>query len=590
MKGSPTNGLNRAHKFRDAFKNSPDKDKMSALETENQDTIPEEAGETREPTPIPPCFRFFKKGTGDHLLAVSVKPTTDYPLGIPINTLQDWIRSQGCDDWLLNVEEITLLAREIRKLNNTKEYTVAERKDCTIEIQTTPDRIQAWIRITPAYGGVPFTETLLAEALEKNHIRVGINEEYRIHILQEGQCEKTLIAEGIPPIPGEPAKFEELVQESATKGVPQEKEYGRVDYKELGFVLSVSKDTPLLRRIPPAAGTPGKAVDGTEIPAPPGPDRQLRPGQGTAISKDDPDIVIATRGGKPVFDWNSVRIESTLELDGVNPSTGNIIFDGSITISGPVEPGFKVKASQDLTILDTVEGSDLTAGKNMHLLTGVYGRGKTKIIVEGNLEARFLSECIVRCNGNIEVLDQITHCTVECEGSIFLGRNGGKGQISGGTILALREVQARILGSVSETATLIGIGPPQDLLFQNTKLKQEITGIASNLELIEHKLKSVSEDSSKQENPAISKLKEGAITLHQKLEELKESQAAIQKKIALSQNGRIKASEAYRGVVLYRNPHRKIIEDLVIDLTFQPPAEDVSPQPTPPAAERKKTT
>jgi uncharacterized protein len=562
-------------------------DRMSVLEKENQETFAEQAAETHEPAPIPPFVRFFKKGSGDRLLAVSVKPNTDFPVGIPISTVQNWIHSQGCDGWLLNIDAITLLAREIRKLDATKEYTVAERKDCAIEMQTTPDRLQAWIRITPAYGGVPLTEKLLSEALEKKQICVGIKEEDRARILQEGQCEKTLIAEGIPPIPGEPAKFEELVHESATKGIPQEKEYGRVDYKELGLILSVNKDTPLLRRIPPAAGTPGKAVDGTEIPAPPGPDRQLRTGQGTAISKDDPNIVIATRGGKPEFDWNFVQIESTLELDGVNPSTGNIVFDGNITISGPVEPGFKVRASQDLTVLDTVEGSDLTAGENMHLLTGVYGRGKTKIMVGGNLEARFLSECIVRCNGNIEVLDQIAHCTVECEGSIFMGRNGGKGQIFGGEILALREVQARILGSVSETTTSIGIAIPQDLLFRNAKLKQEIAGISNSLKLIENKLKSFPEDSSHQENPATSQLKEGAIKLHKKLEALQSSQAMNQNKIALCLNGKIKASEAYRGVVLHRNSYKKFIEDRVVDLIFQPPEEENPTQNTSPSTKEK---
>jgi uncharacterized protein (DUF342 family) len=468
---------------------------MSSLENEDQEVMSEEAGKTREPAPIPPYVQFFKKGSGDNLLVASVKPNAENPVGIAISTVHDWIRSQGYDSWFLKSEEIALLAKEIRKLNNTKEYTVAERKDCAIEIQTSPNRLQAWIRVIPAFGGVPFSEGLLAEALEKNHIGFGINEDVRACILQEGQCERVLIAEGTPPIPGEPARFEELVHESVTKGVPQEKEYGRVDYKELGFVFSVSKDTPLLKRIPPAPGTPGKAIDGTEIPAPAGPDKQLRPGQGTAISKDNSDIVVAARGGRPEFDWNSVRIESTLEIEGVNPSTGNISFDGSITISGPVEPGFKVKASQDLTILDTVEGSDLTAGKNMHLLTGVYGRGKTKITVEGNLEARFLSECIVRCNGNIEVLDQISHCTVECGGSIFLGRNGGKGQICGGEILALREVQARILGSVSEISTVVGIGPPQDLLLQKTKLEQELAGIRNKLELIEKKLKSLPKES-----------------------------------------------------------------------------------------------
>jgi uncharacterized protein len=562
---------------------------MSGFETENQETVSEEKAGMRGLSPIPSYVRFFKKGSGDNLLVASVKPNVENPVGIAISTVHGWIRSQECDRWFLKNEAIELLAREIRKLDTTKEYTIAERKDCEIEIQTSSDRLQAWIHITPAYGGVPLSEALLAEALEKNHIGFGINEEVRAHILQEGQCEKILIAEGIPPIQGEPAQFEQLVHESITKGVPQEKEYGRVDYKELGLYLSVSKDTPLLKRIPPAPGTPGKTIDGMHIPAPPGPDRPLRPGAGTAISKDNPDIIIATRGGRPEFDWNSARIESTMEIEGVNHSTGNINFDGSLTISGPVEPGFKVKASQDLTILDTVEGSDLTAGRNMHLLTGVYGRGKAKITVEGNLEARFISECIVRCSGNIEVADQIAHCTVDCGGSVFLGRNGGKGQLFGGEILALREVQARILGSVSEASTFIEIGVSRELLLQSKKLEQEIAGVRKNLELIGDKLKALMEEPMPQENPAIEKLLEFTATLTQKLSALEESHSAIQNKIEIAKNGRIKASEAHHGVVLYRNPHRKIIEDITIDLIFQPPAKENPSPNTAPTKEKKPT-
>jgi uncharacterized protein len=553
---------------------------MRALAVEEQETSPIAAGETGECSPIPPYVHFYKKGPHEQLLVASVKPNSDYPAGIAISTVHDWIRAQGYDNWLLNSEQISLLAREIRKLDNAKEYTIAERKDCTITIQTAPDRLHAWVNIIPAYGGVPLTASLLAEALEKKNIHFGINEEVRTQILQEGQCERLPIAEGIPPIQGEPAKFEHLVHESETRGIPQEKDHGRVDYKELGLFLSVSKDTPLLKRIPPAAGTPGRAIDGTEILAPPGPDRPLKPGPGTAISPDDPNIVIATRGGTPEYDGNYVRIESTLEIEGINPSTGNINYDGNLVITGPVEPGFKVKASLDLTIWDTVEGSDLTAGKNLILMTGVYGRGKTRITVEGHLEARFLSECIVRCNGNIDVADSVAHCTIECGGSIYLGKTGGKGQIVGGKISALREIQAQILGSVSEIPTTIGISAPQDLLLQNVKLEKDIAEIRMKLEPIESKHQSQPDKPEKQQDPAGIKLQETMILLEQKLAFLEESHSAIKNKMALVANGRIKASEAHRGVVLMRAPHRKIIEDYSVDIIFQPPPEETPPKDT----------
>jgi hypothetical protein len=72
------------------------------------------------------------------------------------------------------------------------------------------------------------------------------------------------------------------------------------------------------------------------------------------------------------------------------------------------------------------------------------------------------------------------------------------------------------------------------------------------------------------------------------MESLEESLAAIQNKLTLSQNGKIKASEVHRGVILYRNPHRTIIEDFTIDLIFQPPAEEIPPPNTATSNKGKK--
>jgi hypothetical protein len=58
----------------------------------------------------------------------------------------------------------------------------------------------------------------------------------------------------------------------------------------------------------------------------------------------------------------------TANSAGSNPGNlpaGNVIFDGNIIVWGAVESGYTVRAGRDLTILDTVEGADLTAGKDL---------------------------------------------------------------------------------------------------------------------------------------------------------------------------------------------------------------------------------
>jgi uncharacterized protein len=526
--------------------------------------------------PIPTCIRFHKKGKNGQQLVAAVDPNSDFPLGIAVETVQQWILDQGCAGWLIDHEAIAHLSREVNRLERTKEYLVAEQKDCRIEIHISPDRLQAFVEISPAFGGTPLTEALFRQALEERGIFFGISEERMRRILQEGGCERELIAEGKGPVQGENASFKQLVQESEHKGVPQERTDGRVDYKDLGLFVSVKPGTPLLKRIPPTMGIPGTGVDGSAIPAPQTKDRLPHPGPGTALSEDDADVIVATRAGQPSFFENSARVDPTLEVESVNPSTGNIDFDGNVIVRGSVEPGFTVKAGQDLTILDTAEGADLIAGNNLVLLTGVYGRGRTTITAGGNLEARFLSDCTIHCGGNIEVSDLIAHCTVECGGMLQVGKHGGKGQISGGKILALREVQAQILGSVSEALTVVEVGPSLALIHRQLKVDEEIVALEQELGNVEKELISIEISPAGREHLGVALQEKGA-AVFQKLGERKREKEVIQEKMEASSRGRIRAAEVYRGVVLSIGSHRQTVSELITDLYFQPPVEEIPP-------------
>jgi uncharacterized protein len=536
------------------------------------DETPAETTE-RKAALIPASIRFHKEGKNNQLLVVTIEPSKDFPVDIAINTIQEWIRDQGCSEWLQDEEAIAQFAREARRLEFPKEYILAERKDGQIEIQVSADQLKAWIRLSPPFGGNPPTESDVRQAFEFYRICHGINEERLQEILREGWCERELIAEGSPPIQGNKVRFDELVTDSDHKGAPQERKDGSVNYKDLGLFLSVAKGTPLMRRIPPTEGTPGKGVDGNPIPALMGADRALIPDIGTSISQDDPNVLIATRVGTPSFVENSARVDSMLELEGVNQFTGNVLFDGNVVVKGPVESGFTVNAGLNLTILDTVESADLIAGGNLVLLTGVYGRSKTKISVGGNLEARFLSDCTVYCGGNIEVSDLIAHSFVECEGGVYLGKLGGKGQFYGGSLLALKEVRAQILGSVSESTTLVELAVPRSLRIRYEKIDGDIIKTNQELELAEKEIQLMAPSAGDQEAPKAKKLKEKATALAVKLDELRKEQATMQEKLSVAHRGAIRASEAHRGVILCIGPHKQTINDSMTDIFFHNPVE-----------------
>jgi len=516
--------------------------------------------------PIPPSIRFHKKGDNGNLLAVTIEPSDDFPLGIRRKTIQSWIRQQGCGSWKQDESAVSRFSRQASRLDEHREYVLAERKICSIETQVSPDRLKAWVAVDQGFGGRSFSEMSLRDALEDNQIRFGIKESVLQEITQKGWCEKTLIAEGVPPVEGEKVKFVPLVEESDHKGIPQEREDGSVDHKNLRLYMTVSEGTPLLRHFPPTEGTPGTGVDGAPIPAPPSKDRVLIPSVGAAISPDDPDVAIATRSGKPFYDDNSVRVDPTLEVNKVDPSTGNVIFDGNIVVWGPVEAGYTVQAGRDLTILDTVEGADLAAGKDITLVTGIYGRGKSRISLKGNLVARFLNDCTIECGGNIEITDLMSHCSVECEGSVHLGNFGGKGQIIGGDVHVLKKVQARIIGSISEIATRIAVGPSKGFLSKIKELKKEIARIEKDIETLSESTGSGSQDADIRPDD------KGSDTKHvdpaEKIKTLEEEAKDLREKLDSSIKGIIESEEVYRGAVLSVGSTRKTIQDLTTDFSL----------------------
>lgn len=520
----------------------------------------------------PAFIQFLKKGAGGRLLIAAVEPTLDYPAGLPIQEIKAMICDEGCGDWFVYEDAVKDLARKIGNLPAPKQYEVAECRDYRVEVQISPDRLTAWISAIPAFGGAPLTEESLRRDLAEQHVCFGIDEEALRRIVAANGCEREVIARGVAPVGGSPARFEELVKESEHKGIPQEMEDGRVDFKDLGLFISVKKGEPLLRRIPPSEGVPGTGVDGSTLLARPGRDRVLIAGVGTAISKEDPNLVVAARMGQPAYFENSVRVDPTLELDNVDPSTGNVIFEGNILIRGCVEAGFTVKAGQDLTILDTVEAANLTAGKNMLLLTGVYGRSKSEIFAGGNIDAKFLSDCKVQCGGDLEVADLIAHCQIECEGTIMLGKHGGKGQGYGGRIVAVQGVRAQILGSVSESPTRVEIIPSRNLPAQLAQIEEELEKVRNSAAAIQQELKSAG---TSEKNPAMAELQARYTTLSLKAGELEREQERIQSKLASSEKAYIESAEVHRGTILIVGSARLAAAELTNDVFLR--------QPSPPA-------
>ena len=80
-------------------------------------------------------------------------------------------------------------------------------------------------------------------------------------------------------------------------------------------------------------------------------------GEGTFLSPDDPDLLLASRPGLPRQEKNGMKVDDVLSVKQVDIRHGHVIFEGALIVAGDVTPGMKIKTSGDVVIGGFVEGA-----------------------------------------------------------------------------------------------------------------------------------------------------------------------------------------------------------------------------------------
>jgi len=156
----------------------------------------------------------------------------------------------------------------------------------------------------------------------------------------------------------------------------------------------------------------------------------------------------------------------------VGPKTGNIMFLGSVSISGNVLDNYEVKAAGNVEIGGAVQKARVEAEGDIIVKQGIHGREGAHVeSTGGDLYAKFIQSAEVFVSGNATVAEGILHSKVEAGGTVHC--NGRRAQIVGGSIRAGREVRAKLIGSQAYTSTEIIVGTDPRILAQY----EEITGM-----------------------------------------------------------------------------------------------------------------
>lgn len=343
-----------------------------------------------------------------------------------------------------------------------------------LQIHVPPDGLTAFLSVAEGSTERYPAPAELAKALWERGVLAGLKDDVLRRMSAERICgRRIVVAEGRGPERGTPGRLEVLVDLSMV-GKPRLLPDGSVDHRALSFAVNVKKGVPLLRRIPPQAGIDGLTVWGKAIAAPLPPDVQLPLRPGTERSSLDPDILVAAvEGSVHQGRDGSMEVKTARIIQGdVDYSTGNVEFSGDLQVLGIIRSGFSIDCGGMVTVRGGVEEAHVKALESLRIDGGASGAGTGSLYSGGLLSAHHIENFTVSARGDIVVEESLLHCTVECEGWVRART------IVGGTVSAVGGIEADIIGSHSESRTVVKAGHSLSLVQQHHLLKAKHDSIA----------------------------------------------------------------------------------------------------------------
>lgn len=308
--------------------------------------------------------------------------------------------------------------------------------------------------VPPSSDGKRLSKSDIMTSLELKKIVFGIDEEaINAFIESPAYMTELVFAKGLEPRHGEDARIEYYFN-TDLKARPTLMDDGSVDFFNLNIINHCEKDELLARLYPEDRGDEGCDVLGNRIKPRTVKHEILRFGKNIRQSEDKTELY-ATGSGSVSLVEGRVFVSTTMEVENVDTSTGNIEFDGDVVVNGNVCSNFSVKASGNVEVRGVVEGADIDAGGNITIARGMNGMSKGTLRAKGNIIAKFIENANAQANGYVEA-GSLMHSHVMAGTEIHV--NGRRGFISGGHVAATTLIEGKIFGSEMGTDTVIEVG------------------------------------------------------------------------------------------------------------------------------------
>lgn len=399
---------------------------------------------------------------------------------LELKEVQEYLEQRGYSGFNLKElkDAVTLPVTDVKEvyIGEGVESQINEEMILTIS----GDRMLVFCNFYPASeGGRVLKEEDILEILKSNNITEGIQQEEIQKFLKDRRyCTDFIFAKGCPPTNGKDAKVEYFFNTNHNLR-PKKNEDGTVDYRELNTISRVEKGQLLAKLHPAVPGKPGKDVYGAPVNARQEKSLKLEFGNHIKISEDRTEIYSEVTGHASLVE-RKVFVADVFEVPAdVDNTTGNIVYDGNVSIKGNVKSGFSVRAKGNIIIEGVVEAAFLSAGGQIIVKRRINGMGKGRVEANESLISKFIENATVISGGFIET-GCILHSQVSAGADIRVG--GKKGFVSGGLIRAGNVIEAQTIGSEMGTITKIEVGVDPSVKERHGEVQESVTKISKEIE------------------------------------------------------------------------------------------------------------
>ncbi|MBN2222519.1 MAG: DUF342 domain-containing protein [Vallitaleaceae bacterium] len=328
-----------------------------------------------------------------------------------------------------------------------------------LRIEVSGDGLEAYGRINASEMEFQsFDHKILYEAIKRECYSQNIQDLLPFEEVNAQLASAFIIAKGIPQIDGEDAQIHMY---EVSEIHPSIETTGSVDHYELNIINKVSVGDWLGERSEPTKGIPGKSIYGTLIKAKDGLQKNLFYDEESVGIRFDQEnqktVLFAKKNGAVVYHGEKISIHNHIDVEGdVGYATGNIDFNGYVTISGTVDDNFSVIANQTVQINGEmgVGAAKLIESRmeDVCIQGGVSGRHKALIKAKKDVYLKYASDCTIIAEGSVKIGFYAMNCDITAKELLFETKDS---KLIGGIVRCRTKVEVGEIGTKNGTKTEI---------------------------------------------------------------------------------------------------------------------------------------